>query len=99
MNQLYAYLCPVCASVAIFGTRRVGAYHETKVWTGRRFQWVTHALKEAGVFDGRMTPDEIKAAVLADDYNGGVREIPHEAKELGMGVVVRQPAKVKRWRR
>lgn len=94
MNLLYAYLCPVCASVEIGATRRVGAYHRVPTFRGYR----THALVEAGTFDAALELDEIKRRVLAADYNGGVREIESESRELPRGTVVYQKAKAG-WKR
>ena len=98
-NSLFAYLCPVCACVEINATRRANPYHERKVRDGWRYRWQTHALQEAGTFDAALGLDEIKARVLAGDWAQGVREIESVSMELGAGMVVRQPAKVKRWRR
>lgn len=94
-NKLYAYFCEKCGSVEIGATRRVGAYHKAP----GVFRFETHAMKEAGVYDARKPLEDIKAEVLAQDWDGGVREIVSHSNEIPAGVVVRQPAKVRRWRR
>jgi len=95
MNKLFAYFCPVCGQVEINATQRVGPYHRGV----GIYRFATHAMVPAGTFDARKPLDEIKAEVLATDWDNGVRDIPHESRELGMGQVVRQPATRQRVRR
>jgi hypothetical protein len=93
MNNLFAYFCPVCGDVEIVATRRVGAYHKALGLWG----WKTHAMLEAGSFPASLPLDEIKASVLAKDWNAGVREIESVSTET-VGVKF-EKAKLPRMRR
>lgn len=78
MNKLYGYFCPVCGHVEITTTRTVGKYHRGTGITG----WKTHAMLEAGAYRADMGLDAIKAEILAQDWNGGVREIESVSTEV-----------------
>ncbi len=92
--SLYAYFCPVCASVEILATRSVGKYHKAPTFHGFR----THAMLEAGTFASDVPLEQIKAQVLANDWAGGVREIEVVSKELHKGQVKRERARQPRMR-
>ena len=93
MNKLYGYFCPVCGHVEITTTRTVGKYHRGMGITG----WKTHAMLEAGAYRADMGLDAIKAEILAQDWNNGVREIESVSNEI-TGVKF-EKAKQPRWRR
>jgi hypothetical protein len=76
--KLFAYFCPVCACVEIQATRKVGAYHKAMTLRG----WKTHAMIEAGTFPASLPLEQIKAEVLATDWNSGVRDIESESTEV-----------------
>jgi hypothetical protein len=76
-NNLFAYFCPVCGCVEIQATRKVGAYHKAMTLRG----WKTHAMLDCGEFPATLPLDQIKADVLAKDWNSGVRDIESVSTE------------------
>jgi hypothetical protein len=78
MNNLFAYFCPVCACVEIQATRRVAPYHKAMTLHG----WKTHAMLEAGAYPVALPLEQIKAEVLAKDWNNGVRDIESVSREV-----------------
>lgn len=93
MRELFGYFCPVCGAVEISATRRVNPYHRAP----GLFGFKSHAMTPAGTYPDTMRVDEIKAAILARDWNSGVREIESVSTEI-VGVKY-EPAKQPRWRR
>jgi hypothetical protein len=75
--NLFAYFCPVCAQVEIGATIRVAPYHRAMTFNG----WKTHAMLAAGDYPASLPLDQIKAEVLAKDWNAGVRDIESVSKD------------------
>lgn len=93
MRELYGYFCPVCGQVEIVAARRTNPYHRAL----GIFGFATHAMTPAGTYPDSMLIDEIKAAILARDWQNGVRDIESESTEI-VGVKYER-AKQRRWRR